>query len=717
MADKEASVFVIDLGRSMNVQHHDRSESDLDYSLQYFWDKIANIVYLDRKGLMAGLVGFRTDKTKHHLMNQDGYDHITVVQPIQNILMPELRELPKQLKPSSTDTGDALSAVILGVDMIMKHCRELKYTKRLYLITNGTGSMDADDIESTAAQIKQQNIQLTVLGTDFDDAEYGFKEEDKPFQKKQNESALRRLAELSDGIFATMAEAIEGLQRPYLKSTKPVPSYKGQLRLGNPEDYDTAITIDIERYPKVMIRKPPSASSYVHRDDNASQTQQSTDEGDLASVRNDYSYSVLDEEMEGGSKFVSREDLAKGYEYGRTAVHISQNDENVTKLETFQSYEILGFIPQENVERYVFLGQTHMIVAQKLNDKAVFALSSLIHALFEVGSVAIARLVKKNMAEPQLTMLSPQIDSDIECLIENDLPFAEDLRIYRFPPVDKVITVSGKSLSTHRNLPSSDLMDTMSNYMDSMSLVNASTSEQRFPMEDVYSPLLHTIESAVKFRAVYPKKQIPAKPEILLEPSVPPQDIQASSKSELKRLVSAADVKKVPPKVKGRARYRDREADKPISGLDIDALLKKSSGPHDGNKSSTEIRIDPKNAIPDFKRFLEHSGEQNDKVGSVVTQMRVIVQDLIRTSFGESNYGQAIEMLHVLRYELGEYEFDEQYNDMIKTFKETLAQGDLGGDRKDFWYDFKQQKLGLLTAEGADDKIAKEARDFYRLNR
>lgn len=711
MADKEASVFIIDLGRSMGAKRHGREKSDLDYSLQYVYDKLSNIVYLDRKGLFVGILGFRTDKTSNAMQDEDGYDNINIIQPIQNMLMPELRGLPDGLRVNQTDDGDALSAVILGVHMLMQHCRQLKYTKKLYLITNGTGPLDPTDIESTAAQIKQNNIQLTVLGVDFDHAEYGFKEEDKPFQKQENEKALNQLASVSGGTYATMAEAIEGLQQPYKKLTKPIPSYKGQLRLGDSEIYDTAITIDIERYPKVMIRKPPSASSYVYREGATSQ--QPTDDVALADVKNSSIYRVKDDDVDGGWRDVDRTDLAKGYEYGRTAVHISAADENVTKLETVMSYEILGFIPQEKVERYVFLGQTHMLVAQKLNDKAAYALSSLVRALFEVGSVAVGRFVKKDMAEPQLTMLSPYVDQDVECLIENDLPFAEDMRIYRFPPLDKIVTVSGKTLSSHRNLPSADLMSAMADYMDDMSLIHADTSEERFATDDVYSPLLHTIEGVVKHRAVHPDEPVPPKSAVLLEPSQVPQDLQEQSRHTLERLIKVADVKKVPPKVKGRVRYRDREADKPISGLDIDALLKKSASGENGSSAAITIRIDPKNAIPEFKRLF-YSGNNEDHIKEATKQMGDIVQELVRTSMGESNYDQAIEMLRVVREELLGFEFIYEYNGMIKSLKQEVAKEELGGDRRDFWYKVRIGKLGLIDADdGGVDKD--EAQKFYRL--
>src|ERR1700726_2856516 len=99
------------------------------------------------------------------------------------------------------------------------------------------------------------------------------------------------------------------------------------------------------------------------------------------------------------------------------------------------------------------MGETNLIIADRTNDKAKLALSSFIHALHELDSYAVARLVTKDNADPILLLLSPSIELDIECLIDVPLPFAEDLRVYKFPPLDRVVTVSGATLTKHRNLP------------------------------------------------------------------------------------------------------------------------------------------------------------------------------------------------------------------------------------------------------------------------
>lgn len=676
--EKEATIYIIDVARSMGETHLGRDQSDLDWALQYVWDKITNTVSTGRKTLQIGVVGLGTDETANDMQEDNSYKHISVLQPIDQILLPELRALPSLLKPSKTDDRDVLSAVIIAVDMMMKHCKHLKYKKKIVVITNPTGHIDDDDIESTAEQIKGNNIELVILGVDFDDAEYGFKEEDKPVRKMKNEQILGKLADLSSGILGTMQEAIDELSRPAIKPVRPTPTFRGQLRLGDPANYDTALSIDVERYFKTSIRRPPTASAYAVRppaDDN--------DES-LTHVHNVHKYKVVDKDSESGAKILLREELAKGYEYGRTAVAISESEQNITKLETEMAYDILGFIPVENVERYMLLDNTNMLVAQKGNDKATLALSSLIRALFEMESVAIGRLVKKDMSEPVLTVLSPFVDGEFECLIENVLPFAEDVRSYRFPPVDKVLTVSGKPLTEHRNLPNKELLQSMSAFVDSMNLVH--DDEEEMAIDDTFSPVLHTIEGAIKYRAIHPHDGLPETSQAFTVYSEPPQEIRDQSSGALARLIKAADLKKVPAKTKGRRRYR--EAEKPLSGLNVEALFSK--------EKRTSISRD--NAIPEFKQMLDATDEM-DAIKDAVEQMTTILEDQIRSSYGHNNYGRVLEGLGVVREEMLGLEEPGLYNDVLRRIKQKLVTNDLGQNRGELWHKIRVNKLGLIHNE------------------
>lgn len=128
-------------------------------------------------------------------------------------------------------------------------------------------------------------------------------------------------------------------------------------------------------------------------------------------------------------------------------------------------------------DRYMSMSTTNVIIAQKTNNKAILALSSIVHALFELESFAIARLVPKTGKSPVLLLLAPSIEVDYECLLDVQIPFAEDVRSYKFPPLDRVVTVSGKVLNEHRNLPKDALSSAMNDYVDSLDLSNFGTDD------------------------------------------------------------------------------------------------------------------------------------------------------------------------------------------------------------------------------------------------
>jgi ATP-dependent DNA helicase 2 subunit 2 len=175
---------------------------------------------------------------------------------------------------------------------------------------------------------------------------------------------MRSLADLCDGQFGTIAEAIAELDTPRLKSTRPYKMYDGPLTLGNPEENDNAMSIPVERYFKTKRAHVPPASRVVLKNEAAGGTQSTetleADEmegvestGGFAAVKNARTYKVNDPDAPGGKRDVEFESLAKGYTYGQTAVHISESEWNITKIETLRGFSIVGFIQWDKVIRSI----------------------------------------------------------------------------------------------------------------------------------------------------------------------------------------------------------------------------------------------------------------------------------------------------------------------------------------------------------------------------
>jgi ATP-dependent DNA helicase 2 subunit 2 len=53
--------------------------------------------------------------------------------------------------------------VIVAIEMIKKLTKDLKYIRKIYLVTNGDGLIDSDDVEDIANQLVDRSISLTVL--------------------------------------------------------------------------------------------------------------------------------------------------------------------------------------------------------------------------------------------------------------------------------------------------------------------------------------------------------------------------------------------------------------------------------------------------------------------------------------------------------------------------------------------------------------------------
>ncbi|KAF8476846.1 putative Ku family DNA helicase [Kalaharituber pfeilii] len=727
MADKQASVYIVDVGRSMGQKRNGREESDLDFAMQWIWDKITSTVMTERKTDTIGVVGLRTDGTDNELFSEpssasepedDAYKNITVLNPIQQFLMPQLRNLRENLKPSKTDSGDGISALVVAIQMIMRYCKKLKYIRNIYLVTNGTALFDSYGIDDIIKRIQEEGINLTILGVDFDDPDYGFKEKDKDKQKAANEAFLRNICEQCNGTFGTLAEAVEELGRPRLKKVRPVASYKGTLTLGDYLKDDTAMNIDIERYPRTMIAKPISASNYVAKvkpeDGEESETLQASSEADgrkMSAVRNERAYIVQDEEAPGGKKEVNREELEKGYLYGRAVVPISSTDESITVLETSPSYEILGFIPRQGYERYFSMSTTCVVVAQKTNVKAAIALSSLIHAVYELDNYILARLVTKKDKPPVLVAMAPLIEPDFEALIDVQLPFLEDVRHYRFPPLDIVKTVTGKVLDKHRNLPSDEVYHAMSNYVDKMDLSTFGRDDEGnptdyVPPEDTYSPVLHRIDQVVRWRAIHPKEPLPPVYDILTKFSYPPKELLKLSQEPLDILIKASNVKKVPPKVRGK---REREQAKPMSGLNVDELLRSEDRP------TKRRKISSRNAIPEFKQNLFFHSDI-EAIKDTCSQMAALIKETITNSFADILYDKAADMMRVMRNELIDLDEPEIYNDFIRDLKKAMLAGELGGNRVDMWKEVSKNNVGLVTnVESERSEVTEEAAKEFLL--
>lgn len=159
-----------------------------------------------------------------------------------------------------------------------------------------------------------------------------------------------------NGIYGTMAQAVEELSIPRIKPVRPFKSYDGMLTLGDPTKYETALSIHVERFFKTKRAAAPSTSTVVNQPDLFGPSQAFSGDGDVdmggtefSGVKQMRNYWVNDPYAPGGKRDIPIEELEKGYQYGRTVVPFSESDYSVIKIETKKEFSILGFIPWSSV--------------------------------------------------------------------------------------------------------------------------------------------------------------------------------------------------------------------------------------------------------------------------------------------------------------------------------------------------------------------------------
>lgn len=169
----------------------------------------------------------------------------------------------------------------------------------------------------------------------------------------------------------------------------------------------------------------------------------------------------------------------------------------------------------------------------------------------------------------------------------------------------------------------------------------------------------------------------------------------------------------VPAKAKGRGK-RNHDFNKPLSGLDIETLL--------ASPSQKRIKISAENAIPEYKQALpgfdiEDPSKIHDVAKAATDQMGAITRSIIASSTGTNDYSRAIAQIEVMREELLNLEELTIYDNFIRNLKQKLLAGELGGNRREFFWEVKKHKLGLITKESNEnsDVTEEEAREFYKM--
>ena len=157
----------------------------------------------------------------------------------------------------------------------------------------------------------------------------------------------------------------------------------------------------------------------------------------------------------------------------------------------------------------------------------------------------------------------------------------------------------------------------------------------------------------------------------------------------------------VPEKAKGK---RGWEVITPMSGLDVNELL---------NTRRQKSDISHENAIPEFKQLMQVT-EKDEDIFKAVSQMGKAIRQSLKTAMGNVNHPVIFSQIKAVRDEMIDIDMPEIYNDFIKDLKTRIFQKNEFGDQRNFWADFKFQKLGLIRGSGNAGVTEEEAAEFLK---
>ncbi len=154
------------------------------------------------------------------------------------------------------------------------------------------------------------------------------------------------------------------------------------------------------------------------------------------------------------------------------------------------------------------------------------------------------------------------------------------------------------------------------------------------------------------------------------------------------------NIQSVPPKAKGKRDKGDKP--KPISGLDIDALLKQPE--------NRRAKISPDKAIPEFIQKVDLADDEAD-IKDAMKQMGAIICDMVTKSLGDQDYERAVEHIGVMKEKAIDYEYPHMFNSFMIDFKTRLLSGEFNGNRRELWWKIKNVRLGLI-----DNKVSEQSK-------
>ncbi|KAJ8098848.1 SPOC like C-terminal domain-containing protein [Lipomyces tetrasporus] len=725
MAEKEATVIVVDLSPYMAESHMAaaKGQSDIEMCIKYICDKIGSKVLSERKTDVVGIIGVGTDDTLNRMSEEDAYKHISILFQIRQFLYRDYQLLPKKLVPSLKSHGDLISGLVVAMDAIAEYCKHLKYIKNIVILSNCAGPIDFVGVDGIIDKLEEMKVNLSIFTVGAD-------EDKSTAMQRANHGLLSDLIDRVAGrklnaVFAPFADVLRDLEIPHVRKVRSTNSYNGTLTIGDPNQFNDSLVIPVERFAYVKKASPISSVAYTKSKGTSPTRPTTTRLG--RKVKYEITASKEPEDSKKGKNVreVEKGDLKKGYRYGASVVPLSAEEEDNLRFLTITSLDIIGFVPFDTIGPWQLLTETNFIIAKRNEREATLCLSSLIHAMFENQLYGVARFVSKSDRQPVMILLIPFITEDFEALVETQLPFAEDVRSYKFPSLEIIRTIKGKILKEHHYLPTQEMKNNMKDYINAMDISNLTpeglvghlddTDGREFAaVGEIFNPVLANTRHAIMYRALHPDDELQPPSDSLLRDTYPPEALVTQASPIADRLIESVNVKKIAKYKTNKRRYaaEAEEELKQESILNVDELIggkasKNEAEEHKSKRRRVDKTGDEENGDFDIEAEIEkwqriEAGPESDASLPRIFEQACASIDML-LSDENPDLETVIKKVATLRSAAIKLEEPGWYNNYVMKLQDALIMGGPANSvRGKIWEEISLKELGGIPVNNAD---------------
>jgi len=502
--------------------------------------------------------------------------------------------------------------------------------------------------------------------------------DEKPLTETQRENlkVMNEIIVETDGSMFSVDDAVEAFLYKNKKGKKPWP-WKVLMEIG-PD-----IKINITGYVRIRRENPKPWKRYLA--DGSSNEFELHPENVL--IRNN----ELQEAIE-------PEDTVVGYSYGTDVVTISAQDEEACKFEGGpKSMMVYGFVGREEIQSSNLIGDgSYVFLPNEDDENSLHALSSLSHAMIEMGMVAIVRRVYSKASAPRLGVLLPEEDDEGGVYLAYvELPFMEERRELQFPSLDD----PKRPLSEEQLDAIDDLIVNMD--LEAQSVEEGETVFMVEP-ENELNPQYQYLYQALTSRSLYPGRPLPDVPARFLEGLSMPAELRDRAAPFLDKLKSLFPTEEIKHKSK-------RTGDKVFGDKEDEEIVpekKKSKTDDDDPDSSKEVyNVGSINPAEDFNYLLSHSVSTGANLQSAALQMEEVVERFMASAFGTDLNAKIISCLKAYREACCDRNEASLYNNFLKTVKNKSG--------KKLWTDVCDSNLGLIQAREASSGVEQAEAELF----